>query len=75
MEDFAWLLPAIVTAAAAWGGVRQGMNGQRETIERLGTVLDRVGTKVDAHAERIAAIEADKDNLKELIRNVEKRRA
>ena len=69
-QDLSWLVPAIVTAAAAWGGVKQGMNGQAEAIERLSSVLDRVGQKGDLHAERIAVIEADKHYIKEKLRGI-----
>jgi hypothetical protein len=69
-QDLSWLVPAIVTAAAAWGGVKQGMNGQAEAIERLSSVLDRVGQKVDVHAERIAVMEADRHYIKEKLRNI-----
>jgi hypothetical protein len=56
-ETLIRVLPALLAAAAAWGAVKQGLNGTEETIRNLGKILDRVGQKVDIHAEKIAAIE------------------
>jgi hypothetical protein len=72
-EALARFLPALVAAGAAWGAVKQGLNGTQETIKHLSGVLDRVGQKVDVHGEKLAAIEADKEHIKEMLRKVEKR--
>ncbi|NCW67451.1 MAG: hypothetical protein EBV86_02615 [Marivivens sp.] len=66
-------LPALVAGGVAWGAVKQGLNGTQETIKHLSRVLDRVGQKVDAHGEKLAALEADKEHIKDMLRTVEKR--
>lgn len=66
-------LPALVAGGVAWGAVKQGLNGTQETIKHLSSVLDRVGQKVDLHGEKLAALEADKQHLKDMLRSVEKR--
>ena len=66
-------LPAFVAGGVACGAVKQGLNGTQETIKHLSGVLDRVGQKVDLHGEKLAALEADKQHLKDMLRSVEKR--
>jgi hypothetical protein len=66
-------LPALVAGGVAWGAVKQGLNGTQETIKHLSSVLDRVGQKVDLHGEKLAALEADKQHIKDMLRSVEKR--
>ena len=67
------IVPTLVVAGAAWGAVKQGLNGTQETIKHLGVVLDRIGQKVDLHAEKLAAMEADREHMKEMLSKVEKR--
>ena len=68
MTDISELLPWVVIllpAAAAWGGVRVGLNGARSSIAQIAQVVNRLDDKVDSHGERIASLEAETSNLKE----------
>ena len=60
------LLAAPLAAGAAYGGVKVGMNGMRRSIMQIESIVRRLDDKVDSHGERIATLEAETSNLKDL---------
>ncbi len=58
----------VVTGALAWGGTRQALNGTRERVKDIGTVLDNHITEGSRQhtelCERVAVVETKVDNLK-----------
>ena len=69
------LLAAPLAAGAAYGGVKVGMNGMKQSIAQIEKVVNRLDNKVDLHGERLAAVETETENLKERITSVKKRRS
>jgi len=61
------LLAIPAAAGAAYGGVKAGLNGTRQSLAQIERTVNRIGTKVDTHGERLASIEAETANLKERI--------
>ena len=57
--------PAILAAGAAYGGVRAGLNGARQSIVQIERIVTRLDEKVDDHGERITVLEVETRNLKE----------
>ena len=60
------LLAIPAAGGAAYGGVRAGLNGCRRSLESIERIVSRLDDRVDAHAERIATLEAETSNLKDL---------
>ena len=54
----------VLPAAAAWGGVKVGLNGARQSIAQIERIVNRLDEKVDTHGERISRLEVETDNLK-----------
>ena len=63
-------LAAPLAAGAAYGGVKVGMNGMKQSIIQIERIVNRLDNKVDSHGERLAAIETETENLKERISDV-----
>ena len=63
-------LAAPLAAGAAYGGVKVGMNGMKQSISQIEKVVNRLDNKVDLHGERLAAVETETENLKERFSNV-----
>jgi len=61
------LLAIPAAAGAAYGGVKAGLNGTRQSLAQIERTVNRIGSKVDTHGERLASIEAETANLKERI--------
>ena len=63
------LLAAPLAAGAAYGGVKVGMNGLKQSIVQIERIVSRLDEKVDGmavdHGERIATLEAETSNLKD----------
>jgi hypothetical protein len=66
------LLAAPLAAGAAYGGVKVGMNGMRQSIIQIEKIVNRLDNKVDLHGERLATVETETENLKERVTNVRK---
>ena len=66
------LLAAPLAAGAAYGGVRVGMNGMKQSMIQIEKIVTRLDNKVDSHGERLAAVETETENLKERITDVRK---
>ena len=64
------LLAAPLAAGAAYGGVRVGMNGMKQSMIHIQKNVNRQDNKVDSHGERLAAVETEAENLKERITDV-----
>ena len=64
------LLAAPLAAGAAYGGVRVGMNGMKQSMVQIERSVNRLDEKVDSHGERLAAVETETENLKERITDV-----
>tara|TARA_R110001606_G_scaffold50621_2_gene126777 strand:+ start:724 stop:954 length:231 start_codon:yes stop_codon:yes gene_type:complete len=64
------LLTLPVAAGAAYGGVKVGLNGMRQSIMNIENLCNRLDDKVDQHGERLAAVETEAGNLKERLSNV-----
>ena len=64
------LLAAPLAAGAAYGGVRVGMNGMKQSMIQIEKIVTRLDNKVDSHGERLAAVETEAENLKERITDV-----
>ena len=62
------LLAAPLAAGAAYGGVKVGMNGLKQSVVQIERIVSRLDEKVDGmavdHGERIATLEAETSNLK-----------
>jgi hypothetical protein len=68
MTNMSELLPwiaIVLPAAAAWGGVKVGLNGARQSIVQIERIVNRLDEKVDAHGERISRLEVETVNIKE----------
>jgi len=66
------LLAAPLAAGAAYGGVKVGMNGMRQSIIQIEKIVNRLDNKVDLHGERLASVETETENLKERVTNARK---
>ena len=66
------LLAAPLAAGAAYGGVKVGMNGMRQSIVQIERIVTKLDNKVDLHGERLAAVETETENLKERVTDVRK---
>ena len=64
------LLTLPVAAGAAYGGVKVGLNGMKQSIINIEKLCNRLDDKVDQHGERLAAVETEAGNLKERLSNV-----
>ena len=64
VERLPWIA-IVLPAAAAWGGVKVGLNGARQSIVQIERIVNRLDEKVDQHGERITALEVETSNLKE----------
>ena len=67
MMNLVSLLAIPAAAGAAYGGVKAGLNGTRQSLAQIERTVNRIGTKVDTHGERLASVEAETANLKERI--------
>ena len=65
MMNLVSLLAIPAAAGAAYGGVKAGLNGTRQSLAQIERTVNRIGTKVDTHGERLASVEAETANLKE----------
>jgi hypothetical protein len=65
-------LAAPLAAGAAYGGVKVGMNGMRQSIVQIERIVTKLDNKVDLHGERLAAVETETENLKERVTDVRK---
>jgi uncharacterized membrane protein YdjX (TVP38/TMEM64 family) len=59
------LLAVPAAAGAAYGGVRAGLNGARQSIVQIERIVGRLDEKIDDHGERITILEVETRNLKE----------
>ena len=59
------LLAVPAAAGAAYGGVRVGLNGARQSITQIEKIVSRLDEKVDAHSERLIAVEIEQRILME----------
>ena len=67
------LLAVPAAAGAAWGGVKVGLNGAKQSIAQIERIVNRLDEKVDSHGERLASVEAETSNLKERVTDAGKR--
>ncbi len=51
----------VATVAAAYGGVRQALNGTRQRTERIETKVDTIVDVQTQHGERLAVVETKLD--------------
>ena len=72
MATFLSLLAIPAAAGAAWGGVKAGLNGTRESLAQIERIINRLDEKVDTHGERLASVEAETANLKERVASASK---
>ena len=70
MATFLSLLAIPAAAGAAYGGVKAGLNGTRESLAQIERIINRLDEKVDTHGERLASVEAETANLKERVASV-----
>ena len=73
MATFLSLLAIPAAAGAAYGGVKAGLNGTRQSLAQIERIINRLDEKVDIHGERLASVEAETANLKERIADAGKR--
>ena len=64
------LLAVPAAAGAAYGGVKAGLNGAKESLAQIERIVTRLDEKVDTHGERLASVEAETANRKERVANV-----
>ncbi len=67
MMNLISLLAIPAAAGAAYGGVKAGLNGAKQSLAQIERTVNRIGEKVDTHGERLAAVETEAANLKETI--------
>jgi len=72
MTNIISVLAAPLAAGAAYGGVRAGLNGARQSLMQIERIVNRLDEKVDKHGERLASVETETANLKERIASVSK---
>lgn len=72
MTNIISILAAPLAAGAAYGGVRAGLNGARQSLMQIERIVNRLDEKVDKHGERLASVETETANLKERIASVSK---
>ena len=65
LEEMLSYFPALLAAGAAYGGVRAGLNGGRQSIAQIERIVTSLDNKVDDHGERITVLEVETRNLKE----------
>ncbi len=53
------LLAVPAAAGAAYGGVKAGLNGVKESLAQIERIVNRLDEKVDTHGERLASVEAE----------------
>jgi len=70
MTNLISLLAAPLAAGAAYGGVKAGLNGARQSLIQIERIVNRLDEKVDTHGERLASVEAETAHLKERIASV-----
>ena len=70
MATFLSLLAIPAAAGAAYGGVKAGLNGTRQSLAQIERIITRLDEKVDTHGERLASVEAETANLKERVSKV-----
>lgn len=63
-DIFNVLIP-VATIAAAYGGVKSGLNGTKENIRELTQGIRAQSDKIDRHSERITAVEVETRHIKE----------
>ena len=66
------LLAIPAAAGAAYGGVKAGLNGTRQSLAQIERIINRLDEKVDTHGERLASVEAETANLKERVTSASK---
>ena len=69
MMNLVSLLAIPAAAGAAYGGVKAGLNGTRETLAQMERIVSRLDEKVDTHGERIIRTEVEIANLKSRTRD------
>ncbi len=72
MATFLSLLAIPAAAGAAYGGVKAGLNGTRQSLAQIERIINRLDEKVDIHGERLASVEAETANLKERVASASK---
>ena len=72
MATFLSLLAIPAAAGAAYGGVKAGLNGTRQSLAQIERIITRLDEKVDTHGERLASVEAETANLKERVTSASK---
>jgi hypothetical protein len=65
LEEMLSYFPALLAAGAAYGGVRAGLNGARQSITQIERIVTRLDEKVDNHGERISRLEVETAHIKE----------
>ena len=66
------LLAVPAAAGAAYGGVKAGLNGAKQSLAQIERIVNRLDEKVDTHGERLASVEAETANLKERVTSASK---
>ena len=64
------LLAVPAAAGAAYGGVKAGLNGAKQSLAQIERIVNRLDEKVDTHGERLASVETQTANLKERVASV-----
>ena len=59
------LLAVPAAAGAAYGGVKAGLNGAKQSLAQIERIVNRLDEKVDEHGQRITKTEVEIINLKE----------
>ena len=66
------LLAVPAAAGAAYGGVKAGLNGAKQSLAQIERIVNRLDEKVDTHGELLELVETQTANLKERIASVTK---
>ena len=65
MTTLVSLLAIPAAAGAAYGGVRAGLNGCRQSLDAMSRVVERLDARVDTHGDRITVLEVETSHLKD----------
>ena len=58
------VLVPLLAAGAAYGGVRAGLHGCRQSLDDMSRVVERLDARLDAHSDRLTRLEVETSHLK-----------
>ena len=65
MTALVGLLVPLLAAGAAYGGVRAGLHGCRQSLDAMSRVVERLDARLDTHSDRLTRLEVETSHLKD----------